>query len=119
LGNEDGKQQWLAGVIAWLPRSVPKAYFNFIKAAPVNVRSKAARFEQPIIAVKNVKQPKKGTSIEDSKVQGKKAVKDDEPVLERKDCKVQGKKAVKDDEPVFREERLCDLSCIIPVNRWN
>jgi hypothetical protein len=39
-----------------LPKSVPRKYFNFIKAAPVNAtRSKVARFEQPIIAVKNVK----------------------------------------------------------------
>ncbi len=38
-----------------LPKSVPKKYFNFIKAAPVNARSKAALFEQPIIAVKYVK----------------------------------------------------------------
>ncbi len=38
-----------------LPKSVPRKYFNFIKAAPVNSRSKVARFEKPIIAVKNVK----------------------------------------------------------------
>ncbi len=38
-----------------LPKSVPRKYFNFIKAAPVNARSKVARFERPIIAVKNVK----------------------------------------------------------------
>jgi hypothetical protein len=36
-------------------KSVPRKYFNFIKAAPVNARSKVAQFEQPIIAVKNVK----------------------------------------------------------------
>jgi hypothetical protein len=35
-----------------LPKSVPRKYFNFIKAAPVNARSKVAQFEQPIIAVK-------------------------------------------------------------------
>jgi hypothetical protein len=52
-----------------LPRKVPKSYFNFIKAAPVNIRSKAARFEQPIVAVKNVKQPKEITSKE--KAEGK------------------------------------------------
>ena len=40
-----------------LPKSVPKKYFNFIKAAPVNARSKVARFEKPIVAVKHVKQP--------------------------------------------------------------
>jgi hypothetical protein len=38
-----------------LPKSVLWKYFNFIKAAPVNARSKVARFEQPIIAVKNVR----------------------------------------------------------------
>ncbi len=37
-----------------LPESVTRKYFNFIKAAPVNTRSEVARFEQPIIAVKNV-----------------------------------------------------------------
>ncbi len=37
------------------PKSVPRKYFNFIKAAPVNARSKVARFEKPIIAVKHVK----------------------------------------------------------------
>jgi hypothetical protein len=68
-----------------LPKGVPKTYFNFIKAAPVIARSKAARFEQPIIAVKNVKQPKKKTSTEDAKVQVTTAVKDDEPGLEKKD----------------------------------
>jgi hypothetical protein len=38
-----------------LPKSVTRKYFNFIKAAPVNTRSKVAQFEQPIIAVKHVK----------------------------------------------------------------
>ncbi len=38
-----------------LPKSVPRNYFNFIKAAPVNARYKVAQFEQPIIAVKYVK----------------------------------------------------------------
>jgi hypothetical protein len=38
-----------------LPKSLPKIYFNFIKAAPVNARSKVARFEKPIVAVKHVK----------------------------------------------------------------
>jgi hypothetical protein len=37
-----------------LPKSVPRKYFNFIKAAKVNARYKVAQFEQPIIAVKNV-----------------------------------------------------------------
>ncbi len=38
-----------------LPKSVPRKYFNFSKAAPVNARSKVAQLEQPIIAVKHVK----------------------------------------------------------------
>jgi hypothetical protein len=38
-----------------LPKSVPKKYFNFIKAVPVNARSKVARFEKLIVAVKHVK----------------------------------------------------------------
>ncbi len=38
-----------------LPKSVPKKYFNFIKAALVNARSKVAQFEKPIVAVKHVK----------------------------------------------------------------
>ncbi len=38
-----------------LPKSVQRKYFNFIKAAPVNARSKVAQFEQPIIAVEHVK----------------------------------------------------------------
>ncbi len=39
------------------PKSVPRKYFNFIKAAPVNARSKVTQFENPIVAVKHVKQP--------------------------------------------------------------
>jgi hypothetical protein len=38
-----------------LPKSVPRKYFNFIKAAPVNAGSKVAKFEQPIIAANHVK----------------------------------------------------------------
>ncbi len=38
-----------------LPKSVLRKYFNFIKAAPVNARSKVAQFEQPIVAIKHVK----------------------------------------------------------------
>ncbi len=38
-----------------LPKSVPRKYFNFIKAAPANARSKVAQFENPIVAVKHVK----------------------------------------------------------------
>ncbi len=43
-----------------LPKSVPMKYFNFSKAAPVNVRSKVAQFKQPIIAVKHVKHQDSG-----------------------------------------------------------
>ncbi len=44
-----------------LPKAVPKKYFNFIKEAPVNTRSKVAWFEKPIVAVKHVKQPNSDT----------------------------------------------------------
>ena len=44
-----------------LPKAVPKKYFNFVKAAPVNTRSKVVRFEKPIVAVKHVKQPDSDT----------------------------------------------------------
>ncbi len=44
-----------------LPKAVPKKYFNFVKAAPVKTRSKVARFEKPIVAVKHVKQPDSDT----------------------------------------------------------
>ncbi len=44
-----------------LPKSVPRKYFNFIKAEPVNARSKVARFEHPIVAVKHVKHQDSGT----------------------------------------------------------
>jgi hypothetical protein len=47
-----------------LPKSVPRKYFNFTKAAPVNARSKVARFEQPIIAVKHVKHQDSDTVTE-------------------------------------------------------
>jgi hypothetical protein len=51
-----------------LPKSLPRKYFNFIKAAPVNARSRVAQFEQPIIAVKHVKHQ------------------DSDRVTDRKDC---------------------------------
>jgi hypothetical protein len=38
-----------------LPKSVPRKYFNFIKAVPVNARSEVAQFKKPIAAVKHVK----------------------------------------------------------------
>jgi hypothetical protein len=44
-----------------LPKVVPKKFSNFVKAAPVNTRSKVARFEKPIVAVKHVKQPDSDT----------------------------------------------------------
>ncbi len=37
-----------------MPKSVDKKYFNYIKGAAVNDRSKVTGFEQPIIAVKHV-----------------------------------------------------------------
>jgi hypothetical protein len=49
-----------------LPKSVPKKYFNFIKAVPVHARPKVARFEQPTIALKHVKQSEK-TLLTDNK----------------------------------------------------
>ncbi len=67
-------------------------YFNFLNATPVNTRSKVARFEQLIIADKNVIQPRTKASNDDDDVQGTRA------------------STKKDNEPV--EERLCDLSCI-------
>jgi hypothetical protein len=45
-----------------LPKSAPRKYFNLIKAAPVNARSKVARFEQQIIAVKHIKHQDSDTS---------------------------------------------------------
>jgi hypothetical protein len=39
-----------------LSKAVPKKYFSYIKAAPVNTRFKVAQFEKPIVAVKHVKQ---------------------------------------------------------------
>jgi hypothetical protein len=47
-----------------LLESVPRKYFNFIKAAPVNSRSKVARFEQLIIGVKHVKHQDSDTVTE-------------------------------------------------------
>jgi hypothetical protein len=69
-----------------LPKEVPKMYFNFLKAMPVNTRSKVARFEQPIIAVKNVIQPRKKASNDDNDVQGIRAStkNDNEPVADEK-----------------------------------
>ncbi len=45
------------------PKSVPRKYFNFIKATPVNAKHKVATFEQPIITVKNVWQPKRNANV--------------------------------------------------------
>ncbi len=62
-------------------------YFNFLKATPVNTRSKVARFEQPIIAVKNVIQPRKKATNEDDNVLGTRAStkKDNAPVADKKE----------------------------------
>ncbi len=49
-----------------LPKSVPRKYFNLIKAAPVNTRSKVARFEHPTIAVKHIKH-KDSDTVNDKK----------------------------------------------------
>ncbi len=70
----------------WLPKEVPKMYFNFLKATLVNTRSKVARFEQPIIAVKNVIQPRKKASNDKDNVQGTRAStkKENEPVADKK-----------------------------------
>jgi hypothetical protein len=53
---------------------------------PVNTRSKVARFEQPIIAVKNVIQARKKASTDDVDIQGTRALtkKDNEPVADEK-----------------------------------
>ena len=40
-----------------LPKSVPKKHFHHVKGTAVNLKSKVARFEQPVIAVKTVTQP--------------------------------------------------------------
>jgi hypothetical protein len=70
----------------WLPKEVPKMYIIFLKATPVNTRSKVARFEQPIVAVKNVIQPRKKASNDDDNVKGTGAStnKDNEPVADKK-----------------------------------
>jgi hypothetical protein len=47
-----------------LPKSAPRKYFNFIKAAAVNARSNVAQIEQPIIAVKYVKHQNSDTVTE-------------------------------------------------------
>ena len=57
-----GEDEWKATMTCRcdrLPKGVPKIHVNYIKAVPVNARSKVARFELPIVAVKNVIQPKK------------------------------------------------------------
>ena len=41
-----------------LPKSVPKQYFHHLKGIAVNLCTKVARFNEPIIAVKYVTQPK-------------------------------------------------------------
>ena len=56
--GEDGWKATMTCRHDRLPKGVPEIHFNYIKAVPVNARSKVARFEQPIIEVKNVIQPK-------------------------------------------------------------
>ncbi len=70
----------------WLLKEVPKMYFNFLKAMPVNTRSKVARFGQPIIAFQNVIQPRKKASNDDDDVHGTRMLtkKDNEPVADEK-----------------------------------
>ncbi len=52
-----GQEGWKATMTCRrerLPEGVPKKYVNYVKGATVNQRSKVARFEQPIVAVKHV-----------------------------------------------------------------
>ncbi len=84
-----GKGGWKATMTCrcdWLPKEDSKMYLNFFKATPVNTRSKVARFEQPIIAVKNIIQPRKKASNDDGDVQWTRAStkKDNEPVADEK-----------------------------------
>jgi hypothetical protein len=91
-----GKVLWFLGEGGWkatvscrrdcLSKSVPKMYFNCIKAAPVNSRSKVARFKQPTITIKNVKQPAKKSSNNDANEQRTRSSNksEDEPVSEKK-----------------------------------
>ncbi len=73
--GEDGWKTTTTCRRDWLPKEVPKIYVNFIKAEPVNTRSKVSRFEQPIIVVKNVIQPKKKASNDNDNVKGTRATK--------------------------------------------
>ncbi len=72
-------------MIGYLKR-FQKMYFNFLKATPVNTRSKVARFEQPMIAVKNIIKPRKKASNDNDVVQGTRAStnKDNELVADEK-----------------------------------
>ena len=56
--GEDGWKSTMTCRRDRLPKEVNKKYFHFEKTTTVNHRSKVARFEQPIIAVKHVKQNK-------------------------------------------------------------
>jgi hypothetical protein len=84
--GEGGRKATMTCRCDRLPKVVPKMYFNFLKATPVNTRSTVARFEQPIITVKNVIQTRKKASNDDDDVQGIRALtkKDDEPVADEK-----------------------------------
>jgi hypothetical protein len=55
--NYLGEQGWKGTMTCRrdrLPNGVDKKHFNYVKGAPVNQRSKVARFNQPIVAVKHV-----------------------------------------------------------------
>ena len=91
--GEDGWKATMTCRCDRLLKGVPKTHFNYIKAAPVNARSKVARFEQPIVADKNVIQPKKKPSTDDDNAKGKRATQKDYELMElveneKKDCVV-------------------------------
>jgi hypothetical protein len=62
--GEDGWKATMTCRHDRLPKGVPKIHFNYIKAAPANAsRSKVARFEQPIVVVKNGIQPRRNLQL--------------------------------------------------------
>ena len=61
--GEDGWKSTMTCRRDRLPKEVNKKHFHFEKTTTVNQRSKVAQFEQPIIAVKHVKQNKIQTSM--------------------------------------------------------
>jgi hypothetical protein len=80
--GEDGWKATMTCRRDRLPKGVPKTHFNYIKAAPVNARSKVARFEQPIVAVKNGIQPKKKPSTDNDNAKGKRAKQKNNELME-------------------------------------